>query len=387
MTDATSALRDPGLTPPSSPGVQPAVRGGRRRRPSGEAPPLPHELGQSGRQMLYLTGAVLATWILVLFTPLGTAFDFVDYWIIDRIVSIRGVPATRVFRHLDKLGSQDAIFILRWTVILGALIFRRFRHLVVFVATVLVTTWIAAGIAAAVHADAAARRGDPRPVDRFLAPVASADRSRGCAHRHHLRARAAGAVAQHGEVGGGHLHGDPGCGAALSDGRTPERRRVRAHHRCHVRSRGVPSLRSYRDLPGRVREPQQGCAPRRRWHARRRDQACAARTTRPRRRRGEAVRSRRVLRVDTAAHHARRSRRPGALRQAVREEPPPRRPFVQVVAHAALRAAGRRIHVLQRAPARAVRGLPPAPDVRRRYPDGTRRTGSSRSHRNASTCS
>ena len=93
--------------------------------------------------------------------------------------------------------------------------------------------------------------------------------------------------------------------------------------------------------------------------------------------RGEALRPGRLGRLDAAADHASRAtrRRHLRVRQALRGHARPLRPLVQARPHAALRPAGGREAVPQRAPAGPVRGLRPAPDVRRRAAGGRTRSG------------
>jgi len=57
----------PGVGEPAVPGrPQRVSRAGRRRRPSGEAPPLPRTLNRSGRLWLTATGAVLVLWAAII---------------------------------------------------------------------------------------------------------------------------------------------------------------------------------------------------------------------------------------------------------------------------------------------------------------------------------
>lgn len=128
-------------------GRHPGAGSHRRRRPSGEPPPLPYDLGRSGRHWAWLSAVVLVTWIGVMF-GLGDAVDRLDNSVLRWIVSGRSEPATAAARHLEALGSPAVVLALSWTVIAVALAFRRFRHLVAFLGCVLASTWITANIAA-----------------------------------------------------------------------------------------------------------------------------------------------------------------------------------------------------------------------------------------------
>lgn len=123
--------------------------GRRRRRPSGEAPPLPHHLGRSGRLWVARLGVVLVVWSLIVLIGLGAKLDVIDQRLLTEIVELRRPWATSLARWFQKLGSPLVVLSLQWAVIIGALVFRRFRHLIVFLATVLVTTLVTTGIAAA----------------------------------------------------------------------------------------------------------------------------------------------------------------------------------------------------------------------------------------------
>jgi membrane-associated phospholipid phosphatase len=131
---------------PRAAGAGPSTRP--RRRPSGEAPPLPYDLGRSGRRWAWLGGAGLAFWASIMF-GFGSTVDRMDTAILRWIASLRTDSVTAVAHQLEKLGSPIRILLLQWGVILVALAFRRFRHLIAFLACVLVTTWVTTLVAAA----------------------------------------------------------------------------------------------------------------------------------------------------------------------------------------------------------------------------------------------
>ncbi|MDQ3898069.1 MAG: hypothetical protein M3326_12665 [Actinomycetota bacterium] len=118
-----------------------------RRRPSGEPPPLPYDLGRSGRRWAWLGGGVFLTWVGVMF-GLGETVDGVDYAILRWIVSLRSDAATAVAHQFECLGSARGVLAVSWSIIVLALVFRRFRHLVAFLGCVLLTTWVTATITA-----------------------------------------------------------------------------------------------------------------------------------------------------------------------------------------------------------------------------------------------
>ncbi len=114
---------------PDPPAVQ---RVHRRRRPSGEPPPLPRHLNASGRWWLGLSGAVLVSWAVVVATGSLALVDLADTRVLQAIATIRSPGLTRVAEVGGMLGSGRAINVL-WLVNLVVLaVFRRWRHLFVW---------------------------------------------------------------------------------------------------------------------------------------------------------------------------------------------------------------------------------------------------------------
>ena len=129
----------------------------RRRRPSGEPPPLPHDLRRSGRLWLRAALVLLALYFLVALVSLGDLFDIVENEFFQWLQDVRTSGLTSLFEDLQAMGSAEVINVLRWTALLGALVFRRFRHALVFFGVILLTTWIATTLGLAL--------GRPRPYD------------------------------------------------------------------------------------------------------------------------------------------------------------------------------------------------------------------------------
>src|SRR5204863_120288 len=67
--------------------------------------------------------------------------DHVDIWISERFVAIRSPGLTRTARGIAVLGSAPVDLSLRWVTILLLVGFRRWRHLLTFIAAVLVVGW------------------------------------------------------------------------------------------------------------------------------------------------------------------------------------------------------------------------------------------------------
>src|SRR2546421_363211 len=111
---------------------------GKRRRPSGEPPPLPRKLGVSGRVWLALALGLLTT-LGVFLISTGLAAP-VERW---ESAALRLVASVRTGLLTSLMLGINAVFASRWTIrilrigTVAALIgFRRWRHLLAFVATV-----------------------------------------------------------------------------------------------------------------------------------------------------------------------------------------------------------------------------------------------------------
>ena len=124
-------------TPTGTPRLRPASTGtlpSRRRRPSGEAPPLPHHLHTSGVGWLVAL-VVLLTLSIVVFAgglrgpavTVTVADDAVVRWLAG--LDTPGLTAT--WRALAFLGSWWVLNILGFGLVLALLALRRFRHLIV----------------------------------------------------------------------------------------------------------------------------------------------------------------------------------------------------------------------------------------------------------------
>jgi tRNA A-37 threonylcarbamoyl transferase component Bud32/membrane-associated phospholipid phosphatase len=123
---------------------RPGHSGRRHRRPSGEAPPLPHELGRSGKfwiVMVVYFGSVLIG--VVFFQPLGGIFDRFDTLRLRWIASLRSDSLTDVVLFVNLLASRWTIRALRWGTIAALVGFRHWRHLFVFLGSMLAAELVA----------------------------------------------------------------------------------------------------------------------------------------------------------------------------------------------------------------------------------------------------
>jgi hypothetical protein len=113
-------------------------RSRRRRRPSGEAPPLPRSLNTTGRYWLAATGLVLLSWTAALGNSRTNDYILrLDVALLDWVVRLRTTALTNVMQILHALGSVWTVRVLFWSTVLVLLAVRRFRHLFVFLGTTL----------------------------------------------------------------------------------------------------------------------------------------------------------------------------------------------------------------------------------------------------------
>jgi tRNA A-37 threonylcarbamoyl transferase component Bud32/membrane-associated phospholipid phosphatase len=111
---------------------------GGRRRPSGEAPPLPHVLGRTGKfwlvMIVYFTGVLIGVLIFPSVTKLFERFDALRLrW----LVSLRTDWLTHPMLWINTLSSPWAIRLIRWGTILALISFKRWRQLWVFLGAVI----------------------------------------------------------------------------------------------------------------------------------------------------------------------------------------------------------------------------------------------------------
>src|SRR6266702_1717285 len=130
-----------GVTGSSGGSALPArnARGPRRRRPSGEPPPLPRTLGASGRVWIALAVTLTAILTIVLLhEAFGSVLDRWNSAFLRALVPLRTRPITRVLRGSDDLfTSRVTIGVLRLATIVALVAYRRWRHLLVLLGSVI----------------------------------------------------------------------------------------------------------------------------------------------------------------------------------------------------------------------------------------------------------
>ena len=110
----------------------------RRRRPSGEPPPLPRHLNASGKWWLAASGGVVLAWIAVAVTGSTSLFDLADTRVLQALAQLRSEPLTRVALAAGALATPIAVYVLWVTNFVILIVLRRWRHLFVWIGVALV---------------------------------------------------------------------------------------------------------------------------------------------------------------------------------------------------------------------------------------------------------
>jgi len=137
----------PPATAHPRPGVRPApppiARVRRRRRPSGEPPPLPRHLNASGKWWLGSSAVVVLLWGVGAVTGSIALVDLVDTRVLQAISEVRSPGLTRVAEIAGGLATPagvQAVWLVNMVVLVA---FRRWRHLLVWLGVVLLVTNLA----------------------------------------------------------------------------------------------------------------------------------------------------------------------------------------------------------------------------------------------------
>jgi len=136
MATLPSAVTATGtVTRPQPPALR-RVR--RRRRPSGEPPPLPRHLNASGKWWLAASGAVVLAWIAVAVTGSVSLFDAADTRVLQAFAQVRSPALTRVALIAGGLATPIAVYLLWVANFVTLIVLRRWRHLFVWIGVGLV---------------------------------------------------------------------------------------------------------------------------------------------------------------------------------------------------------------------------------------------------------
>ena len=122
-------------------------RTGRQRRPTGAPPPLPHPFAVSTAAWLVLALAVLAIAFLVsLHSPALRVDDRFSTWVLRLLAGIRTPWLTDIATGLKNAGSGWGVTVIGFLAVALMMVFRRWRHLLVFLCSLffleIVGQWI-----------------------------------------------------------------------------------------------------------------------------------------------------------------------------------------------------------------------------------------------------
>jgi tRNA A-37 threonylcarbamoyl transferase component Bud32 len=119
-----------------------------RRRPAGEAPPLPRRIGKTGWWWLGFGTLGIIGWVTAV-TIAGGALLPVDQAVLELFALGRTPHLTRVMVTVAELG-QALVLVLGWAAVLVMVVFRRFRRLLVFLGTFWLVQALAAYLASGI---------------------------------------------------------------------------------------------------------------------------------------------------------------------------------------------------------------------------------------------
>jgi tRNA A-37 threonylcarbamoyl transferase component Bud32/membrane-associated phospholipid phosphatase len=119
---------------------------GRRRRPSGEPPPLPRHFNTSTQWYLLLIGLAGVLWAALSITPVLGLITRADLAVLRTIAMVRSDPLTRLMLGIDAVRSPWTVRLAAWGTIAVLVAFRRFRHLAAYLVVFLVSSVVASAM-------------------------------------------------------------------------------------------------------------------------------------------------------------------------------------------------------------------------------------------------
>ena len=129
----------------------PASRAARQRRPTGAPPPLPHPFTISTTAWLGLAVLIVAcAFLFTAHTPWLRLGDQASTWLLQRLADVRTPWLTHLARGIKAAGGGWAVTVLGLSVVALTMVFRRWRHLLVFLGSLffleIVGQWIYFGL-------------------------------------------------------------------------------------------------------------------------------------------------------------------------------------------------------------------------------------------------
>jgi tRNA A-37 threonylcarbamoyl transferase component Bud32/membrane-associated phospholipid phosphatase len=119
----------------------------RRRRPTGAPPPLPRSLGTSGKLWLIALAVQVGLVLLALASPTARRLiDRLDAALLRPLARARTGWLTDVAKVYDRVATGWALTLLAVTVLVALMVFRRWRHLFTFLASIVVMELVGVGL-------------------------------------------------------------------------------------------------------------------------------------------------------------------------------------------------------------------------------------------------
>ena len=139
------------MAPAVPPGAAPAQRTARQRRPTGAPPPLPHPFRVTTTAWLLLAVAIVTcAFLFSQHTAWLRLDDRANTWLLRRLADARTPWLTSLASGIKEAGSGWGVTGVGLSVVALTMIFRRWRHLLVFVGSlfflVIVGQWIYYGL-------------------------------------------------------------------------------------------------------------------------------------------------------------------------------------------------------------------------------------------------
>ena len=133
------------------PGAAPAQRTARQRRPTGAPPPLPHPFTISTTAWLVLAVLIVAcAFVFTAHTPWLGLDDRANAWFLRLLAEVRTPWLTDLAEGIKAAGGGWGVTALGLSVVLLTMVFRRWRHLLVFLGALffleIVGQWIYFGL-------------------------------------------------------------------------------------------------------------------------------------------------------------------------------------------------------------------------------------------------
>ena len=139
------------MAPAVPPGAAPAQRTARQRRPTGAPPPLPHPFRVTTTAWLLLAVAIVTcAFLFSQHTAWLRLDDRANTWLLRRLADARTPWLTDLARGIKTAGASWGVTAVGLSVVALTMIFRRWRHLLVFVGSLffleIVGQWIYYGL-------------------------------------------------------------------------------------------------------------------------------------------------------------------------------------------------------------------------------------------------